>query len=75
MVFISHDLAIVRALSHDVVVMKGGVVVEQGAAAPFRAPQHPFSRELLAAHAEPHARDGNRAEPEPGERTHYSSTL
>jgi microcin C transport system ATP-binding protein len=49
-VFISHDLAVVRAMSHRVMVMKGGDVVEEGEAeALFRAPQQPYTQELLAA--------------------------
>jgi microcin C transport system ATP-binding protein len=48
--FISHDLKVVRALSHKVIVMKRGDVVEQGAADDiFRHPQTDYTRELLAA--------------------------
>ena len=49
-IFISHDLAVVRAMSHRVVVMKQGDVVEAGEAeALFDAPQQAYTRELLAA--------------------------
>jgi microcin C transport system ATP-binding protein len=49
-IFISHDLAVVRAMSHRVVVMKEGDVVEAGGAeAIFNAPQHQYTQELLAA--------------------------
>ncbi|MHB0764289.1 ABC transporter ATP-binding protein [Stutzerimonas sp. NM35] len=46
--FISHDLAVVRALSHQMMVVKQGKVVEQGAARTiFAAPQHPYTQQLL----------------------------
>jgi microcin C transport system ATP-binding protein len=49
-IFISHDLALVRAMSHRVMVMKGGDVVEEGEAeALFAAPREPYTQELLAA--------------------------
>jgi microcin C transport system ATP-binding protein len=48
--FISHDLAVVRALSHQLLVVRHGKVVEQGeAGAIFHAPQHPYTQQLLEA--------------------------
>ena len=48
--FISHDLRVVRALSHRIMVMKGGDVVEEGdAAAVFSAPKTAYTRALMAA--------------------------
>jgi microcin C transport system ATP-binding protein len=48
--FISHDLKVVRALSHKVMVMKRGDVVEAGDAdVIFDAPQNDYTRELMKA--------------------------
>ncbi|MBV4458648.1 ABC transporter ATP-binding protein [Pseudomonas sp. COR58] len=48
--FISHDLAVVKALAHDMIVIKDGKVVECGASHEvFESPQHPYTKELLAA--------------------------
>ncbi len=48
--FISHDLHVVRAMSHQIMVMKAGDVVEQGSSEElFENPQTDYTRELLAA--------------------------
>jgi microcin C transport system ATP-binding protein len=48
--FISHDLKVVRALSHRVVVMQNGRVVEEGPAEEiFTRPREPYTQALLAA--------------------------
>ena len=57
--FISHDLKVVRALSHDVVVIRDGIVVERGPAQQiFEQPQQPYTRSLMAAAFDIEAIDG-----------------
>lgn len=54
MLFISHDLAVVRHLSDRIVVMYAGRVVEEGPTEELCAePHHPYTRALLAASLEP----------------------
>ena len=48
--FISHDLRVVRAMSHRVIVMREGKVVEQGDVDEvFNNPRHEYTRELASA--------------------------
>jgi microcin C transport system ATP-binding protein len=56
MLFITHDLNIVRRIADNVCVMKDGAVVEQGAVADiFARPQHDYTKRLLAAEPKPKA--------------------
>ena len=48
--FISHDLKVVRALAHHLIVMKDGVVVEQGPSEKvFSEPETAYTKALMAA--------------------------
>ena len=59
-IFISHDLRVVRAMAHRIIVMKDGRVVEAGEAeALTQHPREPYTRALMAAAFELRAADGN----------------
>jgi microcin C transport system ATP-binding protein len=54
MLFITHDLGIVRKLADTVCVMKEGKIVEKGPVERvFQAPTHPYTKALLAAEPKP----------------------
>ncbi|WP_159005453.1 ABC transporter ATP-binding protein [Bradyrhizobium sp. S69] len=54
LLFITHDLGIVRRIADVVCVMNGGKIVEQGPVEQvFTAPQHPYTSALLAAEPKP----------------------
>jgi microcin C transport system ATP-binding protein len=56
MLFITHDLGIVRKIADRVCVMKDGKIVEENNVADiFKTPQHPYTRALLAAEPRPQA--------------------
>ncbi len=54
LLFITHDLGIVRRIADTVCVMNGGKIVEQGPVEEvFTKPQHPYTKALLAAEPKP----------------------
>jgi peptide/nickel transport system ATP-binding protein len=54
--FISHDLAVVKYMADDILVLSRGEIVERGSSAEIYAnPRHPYTRQLLAAIPRGHA--------------------
>jgi ABC-type oligopeptide transport system ATPase subunit len=55
--FVAHQLAVIASVADRVAVMTAGAIVETGPTAEvFAAPQHDYTKALLAAHPEPDPR-------------------
>jgi ABC-type oligopeptide transport system ATPase subunit len=53
LLFISHDLQVIRSMADNVAVMKGGTILETGKTTDlFTTPEHPYTRQLIAAATE-----------------------
>jgi oligopeptide/dipeptide ABC transporter ATP-binding protein len=62
LIFISHDLSVVRHISDELAVMYLGRIVEDGSAdAIFSEPRHPYTRALIAASPQRYALEGSGA--------------
>ena len=58
--FISHDLKVVRAMAHEILVMKDGRIVESGSTERVMdTPEHPYTKALMAAAFDLAALPGN----------------